>query len=157
VSDTQTFEAGGQRYRITGKLNAIQQLHVVRRLSPLVSAFVGVDTQALIPEQQERDPERAAAAMHALLGPLADGVAKLSDADTEYILGACMSVVQRDIGGGTGWAPMWNLQAKAMQYQDLTFIDLLTVCGRVLMMNLGDFGSALSRTGGSPAAVRLQS
>lgn len=155
MSDTETFEAGGHRYRIDGKLNAIQQLHVVRRLSPLVSAFVGVDTQALVPDQQARDPERAAVAMQSLLGPLADGIAKLSDADTEYILGACMSVVRRDVGGGGGWAPMWNAQAKAMQFQDLSFIDLLTVCGRVLMMNLGDFGSALSRTGGSPAAVQL--
>lgn len=147
------FEAGGQRYRITGKLNAIQQLHIVRRLAPLVSAFAGVDLAALRPEEQALDPERGTAAMQQLLGPLAEGVAKLSDGDTEYVLAACMTLVQRDLGGGAGWGPVWNPQAKAMQYDDVGFVELMQIVGRVLLANMGDFGSALRPTGGASAAV----
>lgn len=150
----ESFEAGGHRYRIAGKLDAIKQFHVVRRLAPLVSAFQGVDLAALRPEAQTSDPETAAAAMQGLVGPLAQGVAKISDADSEYVLAACMGVVERDLGGGTGWGPVWSAPARAMMYADITFIELITIVGRVLMANVGDFGFALPRPGQPPEAVR---
>lgn len=154
LNDPDAFEVGGHRYRITGKLNAIQQLHVVRRLAPLIGAFVGVDLGALRPDAPETAELQAArsAAMIDLIGPLADGVAKLSDQDTEYVLGACMGLVERDVGGGAGWAPTWSRAAKVMQYEDIGFVELVQIMGRVLMANVGDFGSALSR-GGAPAAA----
>lgn len=153
MPETDPFEAGGHRYRIAGKLNAIQQLHIVRRLAPLIGAFQGVDLAALRPADQGAAPERAEQAMKQIMGPLAEGVAKLSDADTEYVLAACMGLVQRDLGGGSGWGPVWNAGARTMQYSDIGFAELIQIVGRVLMANLGDFGSALRRTGGAQSAA----
>lgn len=144
LNPPEPFEVGGHNYRITGNMNAIQQLHVVRRLAPLMSAFAGRDLSSLRPDA---DPEGSGASLQGLMGPLAEGVAKMSDGDTEYVLGACMGVVERDLGGGLGWAPVWNRVGKVMQYDDIGFVEMLQIVGRVLMANVGDFGSALLPTG----------
>ena len=62
----------------SGRLNAFQQLHVVRRLAPVTERLVALAGSA-------GDPE-------AFLGPLARTVGELPDADVDYILNACLDV-----------------------------------------------------------------
>ena len=71
----------------SGRLNAFQQLHVVRRLAPVTERLVALAGSA-------GDPE-------AFLGPLARTVGELPDADVDYILNACLDVTQirQDTGG----------------------------------------------------------
>ena len=64
----------------SGRLNAFQQLHVVRRLAPVTERLVALAGSA-------GDPE-------AFLGPLARTVGELPDADVDYILNACLDVTQ---------------------------------------------------------------
>ena len=59
----------------SGRLNAFQQLHVVRRLAPVTERLVALAGSA-------GDPE-------AFLGPLARTVGELPDVDVDYILNAC--------------------------------------------------------------------
>lgn len=161
------FTIEGFRYRIVGKLDALRQFHVVRRLAPLLSAFVNVDLAALreaaaaaadpaAAAAADADP-RAGEAMRLLLPALADALAHMTDDDTNYVVGACIGLVERDVGGGAGWGPVWNPAAKQMQYQDISFLAMLQLLGRVLMRNVGDFGSALSQAGGTtaPGTVHL--
>ena len=101
---SEPFVVSGQTYR-AGRLDAIKQLHVVRRLSPLIGALQ----------------------------------------DTEYVLGACLGVVQREQPGGLGWAPVWSQAAMRPMYEDMTLPAMIQVVGRVLMANLGDFTAALPR------------
>ena len=58
----------------SGRLNAFQQLHVVRRLAPVTERLVALAGSAGAPE--------------AFLGPLARTVGELPDADVDYILNA---------------------------------------------------------------------
>lgn len=64
----------------SGRLNAFQQLHVVRRLAPVTERLVALAGSA-------GDPE-------AFLGPLARTVGELPDVDVDYILNACLDVTQ---------------------------------------------------------------
>ena len=142
---SEPFEVAGFTYR-AGKLDAIKQLHVVRRLSPLIGALQGLDlnaamAMAVTPEEKAVQAE----ATLALLGPITEAVAAMSDADTEYVLGACLGVVQREQEAGLGWASVWSVQAKKPMYDDIGLVQMMTIVAKVLMQNLGDFTSALPR------------
>ena len=109
----------------SGRLNAFQQLHVVRRLATVTERLVALAGSA-------GDPE-------AFLGPLARTVGELPDADVDYILNACLDVTQ--IRQDTGGLVMFPL--------DLTM--LLGIAAHVLKDNLSgffaDLPSVLNRAG----------
>lgn len=80
---------GDHTYRI-GKLNAMQQWHVARRMMPVVMAMgSGVISAMNTPDEAAGDMLLDA------FGPVADALAKMSDADTEYVINTCLSVCQR--------------------------------------------------------------
>lgn len=137
-----TFEIAGNTYR-AGKLDAIKQLHVVRRLAPLIGSLQGVDIKGAMNGSE--------AGLLTVLGPLSTAVAGMSDADTEYVLSTCLRACQRQTPGGLGWTPVWSAQAQRPQFDDLNLVGMMTLVGRVLMQNLGDFTSALPRS--SPVAA----
>ena len=155
-----TFEIGGTSYR-AGRIDAIKQLHVVRRLSPLVGALQGPDLDAITmappppgedaansPEVRQRDD-----ALAGLLSRLTGAVASLSDADTEYVLAVCLGVVERQEANGLGWSRVWNQAARRPQYDDINLVTMMQLVGRVLMANVGDFTSALPRSFQSASAL----
>lgn len=129
-----TFEIAGNTYR-AGKLDAIKQLHVVRRLAPLIGSLQGTDLKGAMDGSQE--------GMMSVLGPLSEALAAMSDADTEYVLGACLGVCQRQIAGGLGWSAVWSAQAKAVMFSDIQLPAMLQLVGKILIANVGDFTSAL--------------
>ena len=142
---SEPFVVSGQTYR-AGRLDAIKQLHVVRRLSPLIGALQGTDVAAVMaPAETAEERARQMDAMMDLLVPISNAVAAMSDKDTEYVLGACLGVVQREQPGGLGWAPVWSQAAMRPMYEDMTLPAMIQVVGRVLMANLGDFTAALPR------------
>ena len=110
----------------SGRLNAFQQLHVVRRLAPVTERLVALAGSA-------GDPE-------AFLGPLARTVGELPDADVDYILNACLDVTQirQDTGGFA------RLRVNGV-------VMLLGIAAHVLKDNLSgffaDLPSVLNRAG----------
>jgi len=133
---------GGNQYRI-GKLNTFNQLHLSRKLAPLVPelvpAFVKIQ-KVLAPAEGQEAPVIGldqVADIAALLGPFTDALAALSDEDTEYITSLCMSVVQRQ--SGTTWAAVWNASAKTFMFQDIELDTMLLLQVRVIQANLGNF------------------
>ena len=80
------------RYRAC-VMDAFTQLHVVRRLAPVLGTMA-----PLVGKDAERDQD-------VLLKGLADCVAGLKDEDVEYILNACLDAAERRNQGG-GWAPV---------------------------------------------------
>lgn len=146
-----TFEIGGVTYR-AGRLNAIKQLHVVRRLAPLIGSLKGADLRgAMTPALTDDEKAKQTAAMLTLLEPLAEAVAGMSDEATEYVLAACLGVCQRQMPGGLGWSPVWGEQARRPMFDDISMPSMMQLVGKVLVQNVGDFTSALSRT--TPAAA----
>lgn len=105
----------------SGRLNAFQQLHVVRRLAPVTERLVALAGSA-------GDPE-------AFLGPLARTVGELPDADVDYILNACLDVTQ--IRQDTGGFARLRVNGVIMFPLDLTM--LLGIAAHVLKDNLSGF------------------
>lgn len=132
----------GNQYRI-GKLNTFNQLHLSRKLAPLVPelvpAFVKIQ-KVLAPAEGQDAPVIGldqVADIASLLGPFTDALAGLSDEDTEYITSLCMSVVQRQ--SGATWAAVWNASAKTFMFQDIELDTMLLLQVRVIQANLGNF------------------
>lgn len=137
MSALEPFEVGGQTYR-AGKINAMTQLHVVRRLAPLIGSV----------QAMQADPDGAGDGdlLGRLAGPLATALAAMSDADTEYVVGACLSVCQRQAAGGLGWTPVWSVQAKQPMFDDVDLLAMLQIAAKVLMANVASFTSALPQS-----------
>lgn len=129
------FEIKGVKYQ-SGKMDAMVAFHVTRRLAPVVPSFKSIFATA--GDGETRDILTA-------LEPLADAIAKMSDADTEYILGACMKVTSREQPGG-GWAPVWGPTSNRPLYEDIDMLVMLQIAMHVLQETLGPFSSGLQPT-----------
>jgi hypothetical protein len=124
------FDHGGHTYRV-GKLPAMRQFHVVRRLAPMLPnmAGLGLKPGASRPED-----------MIAVLEPLARAVAGMSDADAEYVIATCMSAVERKQPAG-GWARMES--GGRLMFEDMDMVGMVFIVGQVLRHNLSGFFDAL--------------
>lgn len=130
------FEVQGQRYRCT-KLNAKEQLKVMKRLLPMITAFSGVNIEAAM----RGDPAEAA-----LIGAnLTESLHRLTDEDMDYVLDTCMSKCSRAVPGGLGWSPAWSREAELPMFDDISGPTMMVIIGRVLVDSIGDFSSALSQ------------
>ena len=103
------FELNGQTYR-TGKIDARSQFHIVRRLAPVLGEIA---------------PAAAGGKMGGLdaLPPLANAIAKLSDADADYCLFGLLAVVSRKQPQGTGWGPVST--GNTLMYADIDMVGML--------------------------------
>jgi hypothetical protein len=133
-----TVTVAGRDYTV-GRLSAMQQFHVVRRLAAVLA---GVDNA-----QELHATLRAGAEGLDLLPALARGVAALDDAQAEFVVLTCLGVVQRQQAGG-GWAGV--VAGGRLMFEDMDLPAMLTLVGHVLAENLGGFFAALP--GVSPGA-----
>lgn len=137
------IELNGQTYRI-GKLNAMTQFHVSRRIAPLIPTLVPVFVQ-LSKEGLAGDLGRFGEA----LGPFAEGISEMDDAASEYVLSNCLSVVHRQ--NGQGWAPIWSKAHNACMFEDIDLSVMLNLAVRVIQDSLAPFiKGLLTSQQGSP-------
>ena len=120
----------GARTFTTGKLDAFKQLHVARRLMPVLTQMSGGLADSL--------PK------------MAEALATMSDSDVDYIIGACLKVTR--LHQPSGLAPLVNGHGQLM-FQDLELDALIQIASAVIRENLGGFfqGGLLS-TGDEAAA-----
>jgi hypothetical protein len=104
----------GHRYQIA-RLNAFDQLQVARRLSTALIPLANLRAAA----DEKPDDEALARAFVTLTAPLPDDM--LTPA-----IRALLGTIQRDLGGGRGWAPIATPQGVLM-YDDLDGLDDLNV------------------------------
>lgn len=169
------IELSGKRYQI-GRLNAMQQFHVSRRIAPIIPSMIPV----LMKFYAEIERTRNAAANAALgalaagedapssveqrdvlglvdtiapvLQPFADALAGLKDEDAEYVFGTCLSVVERQ--HQNGWAKVWSAAHKTSMFDDMDIGSMLPLVVRVVVENLGPFiNGLLTSQASSPAAT----
>ena len=90
------IEVGGKIYQL-GRLSAMEQFHVGRKLLPL----------------------------H-LSGPdIIAELSKMSTEDAEYVINTCLAVCKRK--QGTLWAPVYSRAAGRMMFDDMTGEDLFRI------------------------------
>ena len=133
------FQVNDVAYR-SGKMNAMTQFHVSRRMAPLLSSLTD-----LVQGGQMDVPS--------VLASLMGEISKLSDADCEYVLYSCMAVTTRDQGGGRGFASILAGDGKTPMFPDIDMIAMLTIAAHVLQDNLAGFfpSSAQTSNGGTTA------
>lgn len=123
---------GSLEYRVA-KLDAMRQFHLSRKLGPIVPTLVPVFLQ------MARDGGvKDFGASAALLQPFADALAGMSDADAEYVLATCLSVVRRKTSADT-WAPVWSDKAKACMFDDMDLGTMVQLTLEVVKDSLGPF------------------
>lgn len=150
------LKIAGKDYR-TNKLNAREQFHVSRRLMPILVArldglralavAVGVPGAAEVdaaaraeqrtPEEQATDAKSLAAdeALVASFLPVANAMAKMPQADVDYVLDVCLGVCQRL--EGQQFAPV--MANGRLMYQDLDMAGMMQLVQAVVTENCGNF------------------
>lgn len=108
------FEVGGCRYRFDG-IDAMTQFHVLRKFGPAMRTAQQNGASAII-----------------------DVFSQMTDADSEFVVNACMNAVKREQPGG-GWAPVWNTQARRPMFEDLNAVALISISSRVMEISFASF------------------
>lgn len=142
------FTIAGQQYQ-AGKLSALRQFHVSRRLAPLMAPVIPAFVRAVQGGQNLHDPDM----VELLVGPIAEGLSKMSDADAEYVIDECLGVVRRYVPEHKHWAAIWSASARLAMFEDLNDLALvLKIVMRVVQDSLGPFiqGFLSSQTTTSP-------
>lgn len=122
---------GGNTYSTSGKLDAFSQLHVARKLGPALGA---VDSLTR-PDNSGKDKS--------LLTVLI--LAQINDADSEFVVKKCLSVVVRRQEGSLAKVQSSDGQ---LMFQDIPLEGLLQLTVAVIEENLGDFfRTSLARLG----------
>jgi hypothetical protein len=116
------FEIGDVRYR-AGKMNAFAQLHIVRRLLPVLPA--------LVPLQKMDWKNDEVASVTAL----ADALQNIRDEDVEYVLNACLDVTERRNPGG-GWAAV---RVNGTTMFTVGIAELMKIAMEAIQENMTDF------------------
>lgn len=124
------FELGGIEYR-SGKLDTFKQLHVSRKIGPLVPKLL----PAFASIAAKKDGKNDIALIAGALQPVADVMADMSEADVEYIFSNCLAVVQRK--QGKDWAQVWR--NGALMFDDIDLSTMTQITMKVVWDNLGPF------------------
>lgn len=114
-------EVGGHTYRL-GKLDAMTQFHVSRRIMPLITS---------LREDGASD----------LITRVASALGRLSDEDSEYVIAKCLADCQRQRNGDTGWAPVFRVGQ--LMFDDIGMTGMMRLVWATLEGNLSDFFTAL--------------
>jgi hypothetical protein len=120
------FELDSHTYR-ANKIDARSQFHIVRRLAPVIGE--------LIPALQGGKGGTDA------LPPLANAIAKLSDADADYCLFGLLKAISRKQPQGTGWGPVTT--GEQLMYDDITMPQMLQLAWKAFAHNMSGFFAAL--------------
>jgi len=132
------FVVGGHTYR-AGKMLVKKQLHVIRRIGPILTDLGSLATLKTGASMAE---------VMAALTPIANAVGAMSDADLDYVMDSCLNVCLRQ--QGDAWTPVWNARAGAAQFADILLPALLQLTARVMQENFSDFLDALPQPSSGP-------
>jgi hypothetical protein len=138
----ESINVAGAEYKFS-KLPVLNQIHVARRLTPILSEIAPLVKTVSKDSKGEDYLEMAAKGAAAL--------SKLSDDEFNYILFELLSSVSRKQAGG-GWAPVVSSGGKAIMFQDIdNVVSILRLMWEAVMCNFKNFTSALYPTSGTGA------
>lgn len=145
------FTVNGQSYR-TAKIDAMRQFHLSRKIAPIIPALIPVFTKLSESKKEEaaKPLSNDIAGMAHLFEPFAEAIAEMSDEVAEYVMGTCLSVVQRQ--QGTTWAPIWNERQKVCMFDDIDAGVMVQLAAYVVRESLGPFLAGLLSTSAQPQA-----
>jgi len=129
------FEVAGQRYRAE-KLDAFKQLHVSRKIAPIVPKLLPMFMKFA---EQKGALQDDIASMAEAFEPLAQALAEMPDADCEYVFNACLGMVMRNHQGN--WASIWT--GGSLMFDDIDLGAMVQIAAKVIWDSLGSFTRGL--------------
>ena len=130
---------GGHDYSI-GRLNALDQLHVSRKIAPIIPNIMPILTEVAKGDLEkviasiETDENAELAGLEPLakaLEPFMEAIAKIPEEDVNYVIYKCLSVVKRN--GSV------VCRGESSMFDDLDMNHLLPLTVAVIRTNLGNF------------------
>jgi len=128
-----TETSNGVEYLID-KLDAFEQIHVGRKLAPLLAHAL----PAFLSIQNEVESEREGVEIVLLSGagiPIADVLAKMSDEDANYVMHKCLARCQRK--QAKGWAKVFA--NGVLMFQEIGGDDIIRLTKSVVEVSLSRF------------------
>ena len=136
------FEINGRKFKLS-KLDTFKQFHIARRVGPILSELLPafevikkLNDQSGISEGEKLESIAQAA------GPVMKAIAKLSDADADFVLLGLLQAVEVQQAAGN-WARVSS--GTMMMIQDFDLSMLMQLAGKAFMYNLAAFFPALPR------------
>lgn len=129
MNETPDIQVNGQTYRI-GKLDAMVQFHVARRVGPILAAM-GISAKTLAQSGVKAD----SGGFLDVVAAVAPVIAAMSDEDVEYVIHACMRVTSR----AQGERYQRVMTGKHFQFQDIDMRAMIELTVATLKENLGNF------------------
>lgn len=122
---------------ITGRLTAFEQFHIMRRLAPLLSGLG--ESLAKLPTTAPNENGAAADVSDEdvwnAIGPVANVLSKMSDADTDYVLKHCLSKITRF--NGQNWVPI--MAQGNLMFEDIDLSAMMNLTISTVQENLASF------------------
>lgn len=138
------FSVKGINYKPT-KMPAKTQFHVTRRLTPFIVGMLAhlpkdAITGAMTADKKSIDLGAIADQVNPIdmIIPVMESLAKMPDADVDYVLDTCMEYCQRSLGADKGWAVLKQPKVPC-QYSDIDMIGMLQITWNVIQGNVGNF------------------
>jgi hypothetical protein len=126
------IEYNGKQYSFT-KLDAFTQLHVARRIAPILTSLgTSISDMVSAGKQLSGDDQ-----MMMMVGKATEVVARMTDDDVNYVIKACMNVTRRQAEDGR-WTKV--LQGSQLMFDsDMDMQVLLRLTVEVIKVNMGGF------------------
>jgi tail assembly chaperone len=142
------LEVDGRRFRLE-KPNAMEQLHLTRKLAPLLPALAPVIDRVREDLQKGMKVDEDLTALAELSQGFADQLAAMKNEDAEYVFDICLSALMVEHNGN--WVNFWAKQAKMPMVKELNDAALLLrLVLRVLRETLGNFISGFLMSAQEP-------
>lgn len=145
------FEINGVSYQ-TSKMDVFIQWGVARRLAPVIAGILTPDvlkqSMALVPKTIDGQTGNPVIEMDKVLGlfsgvfnPFIEALAKMPDADNQYVIDNCLACVQREQKSG-GWATVKPIGNSLMMFNDIDLLVMMQLVFRVILDSVGNFSFA---------------
>lgn len=146
------FEVSSKTYRAE-KMNAFKQLHVARKLAPVLSGLAPLFMSVSSAPDDANMAEVIAGHGESVLGPLAAAVSSMPDADAESIVMTCLDVVVRQDSGT--WARV-TAPGGGLMFQDIDLSEMLQITAKVIQDSLSGFFTGLPGASGGNGQLQKQ-
>jgi len=131
-----TVDIDGTAYQIS-RLSPKKAFHVARRLAPFLGAILPHIGQLFVKEEDGSVPKAAAFLERGkdVFPAIADVLAKMDDADCDYILDTCLAVVA--VRQERGFVAV--MSNGVMMFDNIDMKTMLLLAAEVVKLNLADF------------------
>lgn len=127
------FAINGVNFKVH-KIDAFKQFHIVRRMAPILADLIPVANK--LSKMKDAGDEQFEA-----LAPIMNGLAKLTDEESNKVLIGLLSAIEMQQGEGGPWARLVN--GESLMFQNLELPVMLQAAGRAFMFNMAGFFAVL--------------